>query len=782
MIQNETRPAVVSPLDGVCGWLNRDSNSVTFVVPVELAGKVVAIGNYLKKYPDSTISEFADESELLSNLMEAKNKTVALDFSLALFDVAYSEPLRRKISAELDDLLTAKTTRDYVLDIMLSVPLPEECDVTTTLSYAGESPRVKELLKLIVDFQPRVRLLRNAWLAQQSVSASDSQQFAESTSAMVRLGIFRELVLCGDSDADLEGLKSRILSDKSIVDQYGTEIPIALVDRYAAQLKSGWKRVAVAAAFRTPSIDDNGAAEEFYRSTENLRQSGELDLQLSQAANQSLEPKRGTTEERFDYRLPRLALDFPASVNMRAKTNLLVIDDIPVVLEQHRSFLVHSDYNVFTAISAIQARGIFAKESIDLIILDDRLDETPESATGRDLLEEFRKTDPDIAAIFISGHEDAKTLKDVIRIGASDYLIKGTADFPNRLRFAVQRALAISEQQRQWRWMRSFLYRNADDSLLVGQSEGIVNVRKLVQRFASQPFDVLIEGETGTGKEVVASELHRLSNRSEKLFVPCNISTLQPNLITSELFGSVKGAYTDAVDRAGVFEVANGGTLFLDELGDLAKECQPSLLRVLENREFQRVGSSRTQKTTARVVAATNADLRRAIKAGEFREDLYQRFPIRISLPSLRTRREDIPHLVASLLGRISKEASLPLLTLTEESIKKLQNYDWPGNVRELRNTLSRAAVMCESSTISPEYIEFEAGGSADTLSEVNQSAVSYEIARKKFERAYWENILQRSNGNRSKAARLAGVYRPKLYERLRACGLHGEDSELCTE
>lgn len=457
---------------------------------------------------------------------------------------------------------------------------------------------------------------------------------------------------------------------------------------------------------------------------------------------------------------------------MRTEANILLVEDELDVMQLHCRILGDCGYNLIRAATVEEARTEFRRSFIDLLILDDRLNST-DGKGGRDLLREFRTKDADIAAIFVSAHSDSKTLLEVIQLGACDYVVKGGGDFSIRFRFAVQHALNLNVQQRQWRWLKSRLTSQSDDSALVGQSDSMSKVREVVRRVAQHDqSDVLIVGETGTGKEVVANEIHRLSPRNDKLFVDCNASSLPATLIEAELFGTVDGAYTGAVNRAGLFEAANDGTLFLDEIGDLPRESQPKLLRVLETRTFTRLGSTKRQHTSARVVAATNAELKSAIKSGLFREDLYQRFAIRIQLPPLRERKEDIELLATKLVQSLASKYHRSCPFLGNEVLQKLRSYQWPGNVRELRNTLERAMVMSNEDHIDPATIEFENRDDRKIhdLSELGN--LPYEPALHAFEKYYWTELLKRTGGNRSESARLAGIHRSRMYEHFKTYGI----------
>jgi two-component system response regulator HydG len=454
---------------------------------------------------------------------------------------------------------------------------------------------------------------------------------------------------------------------------------------------------------------------------------------------------------------------------------LLLVDDEPNILDQHFQVLEGEGYRLVKAVSAADAVKAATEEFFDLLVLDDRLDERGSGLSGRDVLKACRERDPDVGAIFVSGYNDPDRLIEVLRLGAADYLVKNQRDFNTSFRTAIRRVLEQTDRMRQWRWLRSRFARQMDDSILIGESEAMQRVKELIRRVAKQDQTaVLITGETGTGKELVAAELHRLSPRFEKDHpikghpLTCNVAALEPSLMTAELFGAAKGAFTGAGEaREGFFAVANNGTLFLDEIGDLPRDCQPRLLRVLENGQYHRVGETQVRHSTARVVAATNRDLRQAA-----REDFFQRFPYRIELPPLRERGDDIELLAAYLLNRLAERQQRPVPTIDPSAMKALRKYHWPGNVRELRGALERALLYCDGDRITTEMLQFSEPPGSSQLPLEQLSQLNYEAACRRFEQSYWQGVLRSHNGNKAQAARHAGLHRTTLYDKLTACGL----------
>jgi transcriptional regulator with PAS, ATPase and Fis domain len=310
---------------------------------------------------------------------------------------------------------------------------------------------------------------------------------------------------------------------------------------------------------------------------------------------------------------------------------------------------------------------------------------------------------------------------------------------------------------------------------VVGESAVWQQVLTQATQVASTPTSVLLLGESGTGKEVVARFIHRASSRDRGPFVALNCAALPDQLFEAELFGYERGAFTGATQsKPGVLEQASGGTLFLDEIGELSLAAQAKLLRVLQEREFQRLGGTRVQRTEARIVAATNRDLVRAVAAGQFREDLYYRlnvFPI--FLPALRQRTDDILPLAGALLTAICREISRPLALLSSEARRALVAYGWPGNVRELRNSLQRAAILSDGGTIGPDHLLFCDAGVPATARSVTLSDTAIPAGDlPAMERAMIERALEQARFNKSQAARAVGLSRHQLYVRLRRHGL----------
>ncbi len=347
----------------------------------------------------------------------------------------------------------------------------------------------------------------------------------------------------------------------------------------------------------------------------------------------------------------------------------------------------------------------------------DNLHENPDIVTidfllpdmnGMELLEKIRNYDDSIKSIIVSGQDKVEVVLEVYKKGAADYIMKNDEAVPN-LTAAVKNLLPAVIQKREVSTLHEKLIDRNKYSNIIGNSPSVLKVLRLIQKVEKSNIMVLITGLSGTGKELVARAIHYGSPRARKPFVTVNMGAIPADLIESELFGHEKGAFTDARERRiGKFEEANEGTVFLDEIGEMDLLMQTKLLRVLQEKEVTRIGSNKSIKIDARVLAATNRDLSKEVKEGRFREDLFYRLQgFLIHLPSLHERGDDVIILAKSFLSEFCRENKMTQINLTKEAMKSLMEYRWPGNVRELKATMDRAAVMCENNTITPEDIVF---------------------------------------------------------------------------
>ncbi|WP_103865574.1 sigma-54 dependent transcriptional regulator [Aquimarina sp. I32.4] len=347
----------------------------------------------------------------------------------------------------------------------------------------------------------------------------------------------------------------------------------------------------------------------------------------------------------------------------------------------------NNEYEVFESEDGLAGIEKIKKEDYDLVLCDIKMPKMD----GVEVLEAVKKIKPEIPMVMISGHGDLNTAVNTMRLGAFDYISK-PPDL-NRLLNTVRNALDRKELVVENKMLKKKVSKNYE---MIGESSAISDIKNIIEKVSATDARVLITGPNGTGKELVAHWIHQKSDRAKGPMIEVNCAAIPGELIESELFGHVKGAFTSAnKDRAGKFEAANGGTIFLDEIGDMSLSAQAKVLRALQENKIQRVGSDKDIKVNVRVVAATNKDLKKEIAENRFREDLYHRLAvILIKVPALNDRREDIPLLVEYFAKKISKEQGSPIKKFSDKAIKQLQQYDWTGNIRELRNVVERLIIL----------------------------------------------------------------------------------------
>ncbi len=450
---------------------------------------------------------------------------------------------------------------------------------------------------------------------------------------------------------------------------------------------------------------------------------------------------------------------------------ILIIDDEPFIRENVRRVLGDTGYQVFEAATSAEAQSLVAQEELDLALLDLNLG----AESGIDLLKEMKQIDPDLLVIIITGYGTVETAVAALKLGAFHYMKKPFK--ADALRIIVKLALQTSSLQREVRAIR----RSTPDFSLIGNSQELSDVVQHVSEVAQHPdATVLITGESGTGKELVAKGVHQYSARRTAPFVTINCASLPLNLLESELFGHEKGAFTDARNRKpGLFEEANNGTVFLDEIGEMDLAMQAKLLRVLESRNFRRVGGLRDIEVNIRIIAATNRNLKESIREGTFREDLYYRlsvFPIHI--PPLRERKSDIPLIAAYYLDKYSRVMSRGFEGIDPAAARLLENHPWPGNVRELKNVIEKICIMHCGPHLRPDYLPSEITGGttlpADTagIDALLAADLGLEDAVTNFERQLVQKALKRCEGNVLQAAALLKIPRGTLRYKLEKLGL----------
>jgi two-component system nitrogen regulation response regulator NtrX len=379
---------------------------------------------------------------------------------------------------------------------------------------------------------------------------------------------------------------------------------------------------------------------------------------------------------------------------------ILVIDDEKAIRYALKEILEYEKHEVLEAADGMEALKIVEKEKFDIIFCDIKMPKID----GMELLEKFQEKMPDVPVVMISGHGNIETAVEAIKKGAFDYISK-PLDL-NRMLITLRNALDKSNLITETKTLKRKIYRTAN---MIGESEGILKIKSMIDKVAPTDARVLITGANGTGKELVARWLHEKSNRSALPLIEVNCAAIPSELIESELFGHEKGSFTSAIkQRLGKFEQANGGTLFLDEIGDMSLSAQAKVLRALQENKITRVGGEKELSVNVRVLAATNKDLKSEIEKGNFREDLYHRLSvIVIQVPSLNERISDIPLLANHFAKEICEESSMPLKTFTNKALDELQKNSWTGNIRELRNVVERLLILCEGSITDKDVQQF---------------------------------------------------------------------------
>jgi DNA-binding NtrC family response regulator len=447
-----------------------------------------------------------------------------------------------------------------------------------------------------------------------------------------------------------------------------------------------------------------------------------------------------------------------------SRTKILIIDDEKLVRWSLQQKLGREGYEVESAPTGEEGLTLIREDGFELVLLDLRLP----GMDGVQVLQEIRNLERDIAVIMLTAETSIARAVECVRLGAYNYLCK-PFEF-DEVRVAVEKAREDLKLRREVTRIRRAQRRKFGLENLVGVSPHMREVRELIARVGeSNATTVLIEGENGTGKELAARAIHFGSSRANQPFMGINCSAIPDALIESELFGHERGAFTDAKNtKKGLFELADGGTVLLDEVGDMQPPLQAKLLRVLESREFQRVGGTQNITVDVRVIAATNKNLEAAVAAGEFRQDLYYRLKvISLRMPSLREQAEDIPLLAEHYLTRFGEEFNKPIKKLSPEAAKMLSQYAWPGNVRELRNVIERLVILERANVVLPEHLpaELRLGTRSNGRSLVQLPAGG--VALTEVERELVYQAMERTCGNQCHAAELLGIERDALRRRL---------------
>jgi len=436
--------------------------------------------------------------------------------------------------------------------------------------------------------------------------------------------------------------------------------------------------------------------------------------------------------------------------------SVLVIDDDPLIRKTLSSYLSKKGFEAVAAEDGEEGIQKYEEHIPDLVILDIRLPDVD----GLEVLGRIREKDPNASIIIMTAYDDMKTTIEAIKSGAFEYLVK-PLDYVE-LDLTIDKAFQIRSLEDKVSYLVEEKQKEYTIDNIIGRSVQMREVFKLIGSVANTRTNVLIQGESGTGKELVAKAIHYNSPYRGEPFIVINCSAISDTLLESELFGHVKGAFTDAVyETKGKFEIAGKGTLFLDEIGDISANLQSKLLRVIETRDFMKVGGEKILKTEARIIAATNQDLKKLIEKGKLREDLYYRLKVvEIALPPLRDRKEDIPELVAYLLEKINRDLRKNVRKVPPEVMKVLMNLPWEGNVRELENALTRAVILAKGDVILDEDLALEIGEKKLYPKQL--------VPLKEVEKDYIQHVLKTTKGNKTRTSQILQITRPTLDKKIK--------------
>ena len=449
---------------------------------------------------------------------------------------------------------------------------------------------------------------------------------------------------------------------------------------------------------------------------------------------------------------------------------ILIIDDEKNIREGLGTALELEGYDVKLAENGEVGLKLIEKGDIDLVITDLRMP----GISGEEVIAKVAGESPGIPVIVLTGHGSIDSAVTAMRNGAYDFLTKPLN--LDRLILIVKRALAGRELEIRHSTLKEELDAKTSFESIIGKSAEMLRIFEVVRKAANSKASVLITGESGTGKELIANALHNLSNRRDKPFVKVHCAALSESLLESELFGHEKGAFTGAVARKrGRFELANTGSIFLDEIGEIDQNVQIKILRVLQDRRFERVGGEETLEVDVRIIAATNRDLLQEIAEHRFREDLFYRLNVvHIQVPPLRERKDDIPLLVASFLEEFAKENNKKITGIDARARSALYKYNWPGNIRQLRNCIESAIVMCSGSEITLEDLPPSVSGASDT----DMISIPVGITLAEAEKILIQQNLAVNKGNKSKTADILGIGRKTLHRKIDEYNLEVGDTE----
>lgn len=447
----------------------------------------------------------------------------------------------------------------------------------------------------------------------------------------------------------------------------------------------------------------------------------------------------------------------------------MIVDDETDALDLMEELFIKNGYETITARNGMEALSLLNDQEPDILISDMVMPEMD----GIKLLEHVGKKYPDIAVIMITAHGTIQTAVETMKKGAKDYILK-----PLRLDEILAKVETISQLKslmKENQYLREKLSQKYNFNNIIGKNRKMLELFDLIKDIAKTNSTILITGDSGTGKELIANAIHFNSERIKKPFVKVNCGVLAENLLESELFGHVKGSFTGAIrDKLGRFEIANGGTIFLDEVGDISPNMQLKLLRVLQEGEFERVGGTETIKVDVRIIAATNRELSEMMMKGEFRQDLYYRLNvIPIEVPPLRERRDDIPLLISHFLEKFTKQFNKKIDVIEDEAMKCLQNYSWQGNIRELENLVERAVVLNKTNQLTvkdfPSYVVDQDVG-IDTSGDTNGALTDLVDS---YEKQIILRALRDNNNNKLRTAEKLGIHRSTFMSKLKKYDIH---------
>ncbi|MCI4444582.1 MAG: sigma-54-dependent Fis family transcriptional regulator [Candidatus Aminicenantes bacterium] len=452
---------------------------------------------------------------------------------------------------------------------------------------------------------------------------------------------------------------------------------------------------------------------------------------------------------------------------------VLVVEDDSLVSRTLVSHLKKRGFEVKLAESGEEGLQIFRQFQPELILLDVRLPDI----NGLEVLKQIKYENKNTSVVIMTAFDDMKTTVEAIKAGAFEYLVK-PLDYLE-LDLTIDKAFQMKSLEEKVSYLIEEKQKEYQIDNIIGRSPQMREVFKMIGSVANTRTNILIQGESGTGKELVAKAIHYNSPFRDEPFIVINCSAITDTLLESELFGHVKGAFTDAVtETRGKFEIAGKGTLFLDEIGDISPNLQSKLLRVIETRDFMKVGGERILKTEARIIAATNQNLKELVSQGKFREDLYYRLKVvEITLPPLRERREDIPDLVAYLLEKINRELKKNVRKVPAEVMEYLMNQPWKGNVRELENALTRAVILAKGDVILKENLPFEPTVKQPETEKIfspQELVPLWEV-----EKRYIQHVLEVTKGSKTRACQILDISRPTLDKKIKDYDLKIETNEF---